>query len=601
MRTQDQPQAQDQEQERVPQRAQVTKLVGAPGSGKTTNQLRLVRDELRNGTALEDILFCTFTRAARSEVEDRLLAIAEEEGVIDDDDTDTDPTHGIRTVHGAALKACLGAGALELRNRDNLDDHGQLLIRRTDDRDSCYFEWFFGQHFPTIEYDPEGDDPIERLQAGGWDDTGGDIPAGNRIMALYDYLQSKDWPLNAYHRAPISEGIELPDPVILDVLTQWETFKDENDLIQDDDYVQTALEHQCPPPGRVLFVDEFQDLSSLQNHLYEMWRDSGDVDRVYIAGDPHQAVYGFRGADPTYFTETVVDRTIRDETSKRCPQAVIDAAVPIAAPVPEHDVSRVDSQTDGGVVEHLDIPTPDALASTTRTCVDEHGEVYLIARTNRQARKIAYGLRRGGLPYLDVSPSGALQRWRYPAPAFLAAARGLNAGEPLPVPTLALLLEHSTSADARAAVQASLDSAGDDSAKRANAVAQAANVRLGSVVPARTYRDWYPEVKSGRGLVGQLTIQDWLHELLVDALESRATHDPEDVRVGTVHAAKGLGAECVLVFPAYSHKQLERYHKDRSVEAEERRLFYVAMTRARQTVLVAHEYFDGEEFPPLAR
>lgn len=67
--------------------------------------------------------------------------------------------------------------------------------------------------------------------------------------------------------------------------------------------------------------------------------------------------------------------------------------------------------------------------------------------------------------------------------------------------------------------------------------------------------------------------------------------------MGTIHAAKGLGAPCVLVFPGYSHKQLERYQEDRSVEAEERRLFYVAMTRAQQTALVVHDYFDGEEFP----
>lgn len=351
----------------------------------------------------------------------------------------------------------------------------------------------------------------------------------------------------------------------------------------------------------MVFIDEFQDLSPLQTELYETWRDSGDVDQLYIAGDPHQAIYGFRGAEPTYFNETVVDEVIHDETSKRCPQAVIDDAIPIAAPVREHDVSRVDALTDGGTVEHVTAPSADALASTVRQCVDDYGEVFLFARTNRQARKIAYGLRSDGLPYLDVSPTGSLRRWEYPTDAFLAAARGFDDGDPLPIPTLALLLDRSTSADARADVQDALDAAGESDAQRATAVADAADVRPGSLVPPETYRAWYPKADSGRQLVDQLTIKDWMHELLIDALDSRATHKPADVRVGTIHAAKGLGAPCVLVFPAYSSKQLDRYHEDRATEAEERRLFYVAMTRTSEAALVVHEYFNGEEFPPLSR
>lgn len=259
---------------REQERAHVTKLVGAPGSGKTTNLLRLLRDELRDGTPLDDVLFCSFTRASREEIEDRLLDIADDEGALDDLDDDTAPTDSVRTVHGAALKAALDAGAIELRNRDNLDDRGQLLIRRTDDQDSCYFSWFFGQHFPTVEYDPEGDDPIERLQSAEWDDANAEVPAGNQVMAVYDHLQSKGWPLDRFYRAPLSEGIDLPDRKIIEVLREWDAFKERNDLIQDADYVKRAVDRECPPPGRVVFIDEFQDLSPLQIRLYEMWRDS---------------------------------------------------------------------------------------------------------------------------------------------------------------------------------------------------------------------------------------------------------------------------------------------------------------------------------------
>lgn len=74
--------------------------------------------------------------------------------------------------------------------------------------------------------------------------------------------------------------------------------------------MKEAIEARCAPPGSVLLIDEFQDLSPLQYKLYEAWRDSPGVNRVYITGDVHQAIYGFRGADPTHFRETPADETI---------------------------------------------------------------------------------------------------------------------------------------------------------------------------------------------------------------------------------------------------------------------------------------------------
>lgn len=119
----------------------------------------------------------------------------------------------------------------------------------------------------------------------------------------------------------------------------------------------------------------------------------------------------------------------------------------------------------------------------------------------------------------------------------------------------------------------------------------------GPVITEADYSDWFPGVERARDLVPQLSVSDWQHELVAGALRSGATHHPEQVRVGTIHAAKGLEAPHVYVFPAYSHKQMERF--ENGAEAEERRLFYVAMTRASQNVDVVHGYFGGKEFPPL--
>lgn len=555
--------------------AHVTKLIGAPGSGKTTKLLEFAEQEAEeHDTSPGELLFLTFSRSARYEAADRIEEVYPS---VDEDDLNK----RVKTIDGAALTSCLIADVLELRNRQNLDEAGQLLIQKGNDEDTRYFDWFFRQEFPAIEYDTEERDPIEELQNG---DPAG-VPVGNRLMALYDYVRSQDWPLTDYHRAPID--VDLPQDDVLNVLRGWDAFKDHNDLIQHVDYVKAALENRCPPPGRVLLIDEFQDLSPLQYKLYDAWRDDPGVDRVYIAGDRHQAIYGFRGADATQFKETLADETIHHEESKRCPQAVIDAAVPVASPVSEHDVSRVRAWRDGGHVDHVEAADAEGLSELVRDCVDQHGEVYLLARTNRQTGKLAYGLRTGGVPYLDLKPNGALRRWRDPLPTLLQALRRFGGHQNIPVSVAEILLQNVDPAPARAEPQR---------------LAQQERLSgtegpYGRQILADELHEWFPRADTGRDLVSELSIDDWQRELITGALASGATNDPDDVRIGTIHAAKGLEAPCVLVFPAYTRRQLDRFQN--GAEAEERRLYYVALTRASHTVLVVHEFFDGQEFPPL--
>lgn len=560
--------------------ATVTKLVGAPGSGKTTELLRFTEREADvHDTPASDLLFTTFTRSARADAADRLGDIYPG---VDEDDLDK----RVRTLHGAALAACLAEDVLELRNRNDLDADGQLLIRRTNDDHAGYFAWFFRTQFPHIEYDTEERDPIQQLQNGECLDAS----RGNQVMVLYDYLQSADWPLDHHHHAPVD--VDLPSPEILDVLESWEAFKDRHDLIEDADYVHAALEAHVSPPARVLFVDEFQDLSPLLYRLYELWRDSSATDRVYIAGDPHQAIYGFRAANPALFRVTPADNIIRREESRRCPQAIIDAAVPIVNTVPDHDVSNVTAMRDGGRVDHVEIPDSATLGRLVRTCHAEYGQVYLLVRTNRQAAKLAYGLRDAGVPYRDLNPNGPLQRWRDPAPFLLEALRAFGEERGWPLLIAERFLQNVTDARAR---RDAMERADPNNEGRLTAT----DTRFGHQILPREYRDWFPDATDAHDLVAHLSVDDWQRDLVAGALASGATNDPEDVRIGTIHAAKGRETPCVLVFPAYTHRQLDRFHD--GDEAAERRLYYVALTRSSQTIHVVHEYFGGETFPPLER
>ncbi len=49
----------------------ITKIFGPPGTGKTTEVLRIMEEALRAGTEPERVAFLTFTREARAQGMDR--------------------------------------------------------------------------------------------------------------------------------------------------------------------------------------------------------------------------------------------------------------------------------------------------------------------------------------------------------------------------------------------------------------------------------------------------------------------------------------------------------------------------------------------------
>lgn len=77
-----------------------------------------------------------------------------------------------------------------------------------------------------------------------------------------------------------------------------------------------------------LLVDEFQDINEVQYELIKGWAEKSG--NIFIIGDPHQAIYGFRGASPRFFQEFQRDfpetRRITLTTNYRSPEAVVESA-----------------------------------------------------------------------------------------------------------------------------------------------------------------------------------------------------------------------------------------------------------------------------------
>ncbi len=81
----------------------------------------------------------------------------------------------------------------------------------------------------------------------------------------------------------------------------------------------------CGERYRHFVVDEYQDVNPLQQRLLDAWL--GDRDDLCVVGDPHQTIYSFTGASPSYlldfarrFPDATVVQLVRDYRST--PQVV---------------------------------------------------------------------------------------------------------------------------------------------------------------------------------------------------------------------------------------------------------------------------------------
>ncbi|UKL14647.1 ATP-dependent helicase [Dissulfurimicrobium hydrothermale] len=86
---------------------------------------------------------------------------------------------------------------------------------------------------------------------------------------------------------------------------------------------------------RFILVDEFQDINAVQYAIVKEMAcrpddNAGDCPKITAIGDPKQAIYGFRGADPAFIDMFLKDfgvqKTITLDISYRCPQTILDAA-----------------------------------------------------------------------------------------------------------------------------------------------------------------------------------------------------------------------------------------------------------------------------------
>ncbi|WP_128976529.1 ATP-dependent DNA helicase UvrD2 [Streptomyces roseicoloratus] len=323
-------------------------------------------------------------------------------------------------------------------------------------------------------------------------------------------------------------------------------------------------------------VDEYQDVSPLQQRLLDLWL--GDRDSLCVVGDASQTIYSFTGATPdhllnfrTRHPDATVIKLVRDYRST--PQVVhlanglLGQARGRAA---EHRLELI-SQRDPGpgpaYTEYADEPAEaEGTARRIRDLIATGvpaGEIAVLYRVNAQSEIYEQALADAGVPYQLRGAERFFERQevREAGVALRGAARAggndplLDDAEDLPAQVRAVLSTKGWTSEPPAG----------SGAVRDRWESLAALVRLA---------EDFARAKPGA------TLSD-----LVAELDERAAaqHAPtvQGVTLASLHAAKGLEWDAVFLVGLTEGMMPITYAKTDEQIEEERRLLYVGVTRAR--------------------
>ncbi|MFF8384451.1 ATP-dependent DNA helicase UvrD2 [Streptomyces kanasensis] len=324
-------------------------------------------------------------------------------------------------------------------------------------------------------------------------------------------------------------------------------------------------------------VDEYQDVSPLQQRLLDLWL--GDRDSLCVVGDASQTIYSFTGATPDYLLDfrtrhpqATVVRLVRDYRST--PQVVHLANGLLAQAsgrAADHRLELVSQRAPGPepvYAEYGDEPTEaEGTARRIRDLIASGvpaGEIAVLYRINAQSEVYEQALADAGVPYQLRGAERFFERQEVrEAGAALRSAARFGANDPLLDDVV----------DLPSQVRAVLSTKGwtteppaGSGAVRDRWESLAALVRLAEDL-ARARPD--------------ATLAD-----LVTELDERAAaqHAPtvQGVTLASLHAAKGLEWDAVfLVGLTEGMLPITYARTDEQIE-EERRLLYVGVTRARR-------------------
>jgi DNA helicase II / ATP-dependent DNA helicase PcrA len=404
------------------------------------------------------------------------------------------------------------------------------------------------------------------------------LPRPYRFRPAADIATELEWaknrriPADRYEELAGDRAGTLPPDLMGRVYREYERRKAARGVVDFEDLLELCIRMYDDDPNalaelrsrcRAITVDEFQDVNLLQHELLERWL--GPREELCVVGDDYQAIYGFTGASPRYLLalrERFAEATVVTlEANYRSSPQVLALA------------NRLTSRL-GGAPKTLRPVRPDGpepLVHPFATRDEETG--FVIDRIRALAA--------GGVPYEKMAILFRLnarsERWEE-ALAEAEVPYQVRGGAFLARPAARRL---------RRVLGGSASTAVADDVRRAaieEGWAQGEDLNGVGEYEATRQHDLGRLVALARQLDdGARTVAGFFAEL-----EARFGEGSEGqgVQLLTYHRAKGLEFEAVFL-PAVEERDLPvRQAKSDEAIAEERRLLYVGITRAKRHLAV---------------
>ena len=524
------------------------RVVGPPGCGKTTWLAEEVNQAAADG---KHVLVTSLTRAAAAEINEKEILYPDQLGTLH--------SHAFRALGNPKLAHT--KTSIDAWNADN-------------------------PNFKLSESQNNSGESIDKDNMGPVNDGG-----ANALLTSYQWHRARRVPLQ-----------HMPDQVQR-FAGHWEKFKRDNDTLDYTDLIERAGRDTDSAPGQpdIIFADESQDFDFLEMALLRRW--GAAASSLITVGDPDQNLYTFRGSDPRAFTHPTLPesqwRTLNQ--SYRIPKAVH-----------RHAIGWINKQADRskvnyyprdaiGAVLHSEATwrTPAVMIQEIKDYITEGKSIMAIASASYLIDPLIDSLRFEAIPFHNPQRRSN-GRWN-------------------PIPTRS----NATNAASRLSAFLKLSETGSWSADQLRLWTQVIKTTdTTKIRNAKTYIEALENNDTDFDGHPTLTVDsimeiftdeamdaayagdiDWYHEHLNAQAKKSAAFPVEVARtwgadaltkepnlvVGTCHSVKGGEADVVFLFPDLSRLGLGEWRNGEGDNAASvYRLFYVGMTRTRETLVICN-------------
>ena len=476
----------------------IRKILGPPGTGKTTKLLKYVQTFLKLGTPIERIGYFAFTKKAATEAKERMLKLFPQYGYRD--------LKHFQTLHSLAFTT-LGMKKDNVMQAEHYEEIGKTIGVQV----SVY--------------------------KGGEEETGyidSDSEYFNLInIARIKNVSTKD----EYDTDLYSDDMDYNLVEIIEA--ELNNYKKSFALYDFTDMIEKFVGSELCPKFDVVFIDEAQDLSPIQWKMYDIIKQNTKI--MILAGDDDQAIYGWAGADVQRFQEEPAKEKILPQ-SYRVPIRVQQVADSIISQIDTRIMKLWEPRNNEGHCEEVyDLDEVDLT----------QGKWLILARTNYRLIKMKpYLMERGIYFEYKERKSFSAKLWK----AIRDFSRWTS-GAQLTAPEIKDIFDY-TGHEFEGEEHLSYDC---------------------EYFGIDANDTWY-----------ELFNADPEQVLYIRQMLSNKEKLSEEARVklSTIHSAKGGEADNVLLILDNTEKIREAIEKSPEKADEEHRVWYVGVTRTKQSLYI---------------